>query len=420
VKFSLEQVNRKYNPQGITGLSMLKSVDAPDDYTVVLHLSYAFPAFFPWSLVNQWILPKHLYDNGTNPTTNPVNAKPIGTGPYLFREWVRGNYILLQRNPNYFKAGKPYPDRLVFKVIPDASARVAALETGDVDHLNFISMPTTAVKRLRSSPNVTVKLDRSRANYGIIIAQINVRNAPLKVKEVRQAIAYAIDQKEIITKALDGIGEMSTGPISPQQTQWYNANVRKYEHNPKLANEMLDKAGFPRGANGTRFPLRIAYDRNAEGGALQSAAEIMREDMRAVGIELQLKPLDGPSWMEQTAGKWDYDISVGSFQTGPDPAVAVSRLYITKNIGHRLGTNTMGYSNPKVDELFATSEREIDDTKRKAELDEVQALLVEELPSIWLWAKVAPIAYRKYVHGDLPAGTTHNENFDSIWLSDKK
>jgi peptide/nickel transport system substrate-binding protein len=146
----------------------------------------------------------------------------------------------------------------------------------------------------------------------------------------------------------------------------------------------------------------------------------MREDLKAAGIELQLKPLDGPSWMEVTQNKWDYDISVGSFQTGPDPAIAVSRLYITKNIGHRLGTNTTGYSNPKVDELFDKSEREIDEGKRKAELDEVQALLVEDLPCLWLWAKVAPIAYRKYVHGDLPTGTTHNENFDGIWLSGKQ
>jgi peptide/nickel transport system substrate-binding protein len=398
---------------------MVKTIETPDPYTVVFTLAYPFPAFFPWSLINQWVLPKHLYE-GSDPNTNPVNAKPVGTGPFVFREWVRGSHILLERNPNYFKAGKPYVDRLVYKIVPDASARLVALETGDVDHLNFISMPTTAVKRLQSSPNITVKLDRSRANYGIIIAQINLRNEHLKVKEVRQAIAYATSKKDIIEKALDGVGEFATGPISPQQTQWYNGNVNKYDFNPALANEMLDKAGFPRGANGMRFSIRIAYDRNAEGGALQSAAEIMRENLRAIGIELQLRQLDGPSWIETTAGKWDYDLSLGSFQTGPDPAVAVSRLYISKNFGHRLGTNIMNYSNPKVDELFETSAKEIDPVKRKKQLDDVQAILVDELPSYWLWAKVAPIAYRKYVHGDLPAGTTHNENFDSIWLSDKK
>jgi peptide/nickel transport system substrate-binding protein len=80
----------------------------------------------------------------------------------------------------------------------------------------------------------------------------------------------------------------------------------------------------------------------------------------------------------------------------------------------------MNYSNPKVDELFEMSAKELDPVKRKKQLDDVQAILVDELPSYWLWAKVAPIAYRKRVNGDLPSGSTHNENFDSIWLSDKK
>src|SRR5262249_34789427 len=150
----------------------------------------------------------------------------------------------LERNPNYYKPGKPYVDRVVFKVIPDAAARVIALESNDVDHLNFLSMPPTAVADLRKNPKIEVKLDRSRINYGEIIAHFNIADQYLQVKQVRQAIGFAINQKEIIEKALDGLADLSTGPISPQQTQWYNPNVPRYTHDPAKANAMLDAAGF--------------------------------------------------------------------------------------------------------------------------------------------------------------------------------
>ena len=419
VKFSLNEVNRKYDGPAITGFAMVKEIDTPDPYTVVFRLQYPFPPFFPWSFTGVWIMPQHIY-SGSDPTRNPANFRPVGTGPFVFREWIRGSHITLERNPNYFKPGKPYVDRVVFKVIPDAAARVIALESGDVDHLNFLSMPSTAVNDLRKKPGIVVTLDRKRINYGLIIAHFNLRNKYLQSKQVRQAISYAINQKEVIDKALDGLADMSTGPISPQQTQWYNPNVRRYGFDPAKSNAMLDAAGFPRGANGSRFALRISYDRNGEGGALQSAAEIMRENLRTVGVELQLQPLDGATWMEGAHVKWDFDISMGSYQTGPDPSVAVSRLYITSNIAHRIGTNLMGYSNPTVDKLFEQAEREVDEAKRRQLINEVQAVLVEDAPAYWLWAKVAPVASWNYVRGELPPGSTHLEAMENVWLTERK
>ncbi len=420
VKFSLNEVNRKYDGPATTGFAMVKEIETPDPFTVVFRLNYAFPPFFPWSFTSVWIMPKHIYE-GSDPTRNNANFRPVGTGPFMFREWTRGSHIMLERNPNYFKSGKPYVDRLVFKIIPDASARVIALESGDVDHLNFLSMPTTAVGDLmKKKPAIEVKLDRTRINYGEIIAHFNVRNQYLQNKQVRQAIGYAINQKEVIEKALDGYADFSTGPISPQQTDWYNGNVTRYSFEPAKANALLDAAGFPRGANGTRFALRISYDRTGESGALQSAAEILRENLKTAGIDLQLQPLDGATWMEGAHVRWDFDISMGSYQTGPDPSVGVSRLYITKNIAKRIGTNLMGYSNPKVDELFDAAEKEIDAVKRKKLIDEVQAVLADELPAYWLWAKVAPVASLSHVRGELPPGSTHLEAMENVWLTERK
>ena len=418
VKFSINEINRKYDGPATTGFAMVKDIETPDPHTVVFRLNRPFAPFFPWSFSSVWIMPKHVFEN-TDPTKNPANQKPIGTGPFVFSEWVRGSHVRMERNPNYFKPNRPYVDRLVFKVIPDAAARVAALESGDIDYLNFISMPPTAVGPLRKNANLFVDIDRNRANFGQILGHFNLRTDVLKVKEVRQAIAYAVNRKDIIEKALDGFADVATGPISPQNKEWYNEKVRQFEHSPQKANALLDQAGFARKGNAPRFALRISYDRTGEGGALQSAAEIMRENLRAVGIDLRLQPLDGATWMDAAHVKWDFDISLGSYQTGPDPSVGVSRLYITKNISRRIGTNLMGYSNEKVDKLFDQAEVEMNAAKRKQILGEAQAQLAEDAPALWLWAKAAPSAGWKYVRGEVPPGTTHLEAMEEVWIGDR-
>jgi peptide/nickel transport system substrate-binding protein len=110
---------------------------------------------------------------------------------------------------------------------------------------------------------------------------------------------------------------------------------------------------------------------------------------------------------------------MGSYQTGPDPAIAVSRLYITKNIQKLMGRNLMGYSNPKVDELFDKGEVEIDETKRVGIYKEVQQIMSEDVPALWIWDRAAVLANRNRVKGDLFGGA-HMENFGNVWVTDGK
>jgi peptide/nickel transport system substrate-binding protein len=110
---------------------------------------------------------------------------------------------------------------------------------------------------------------------------------------------------------------------------------------------------------------------------------------------------------------------MGSYQTGPDPAIAVSRLYITKNIQKLMGRNLMGYSNPKVDELFDNGEREIDQAKRIKDYFDVQAILAEDVPALWLWDRISTMAYRTRVKGPIVGGA-HLENFAGVWVTDGK
>lgn len=148
-------------------------------------------------------------------------------------------------------------------------------------------------------------------------------------------------------------------------------------------------------------------------------AEIMREQLREIGVELVLEPRDYSVWMQSAHLKWEFDLSMGSYQTGPDPAVAVARLYITENIQKLMGRNLMGYSNPKVDELFSAGEREIDLKKRTQIYHDVQTILVEDVPALWLWDRISTFAHRSRVKGRIVGGA-HLENHEGVWVSDGK
>src|SRR5262249_41737702 len=130
VKFTLEEVSGKYGSKFASTKSRIKSIETPDDRTVVLQLDRPFgPLLFSLSNYgNGVILPEHLFA-GTNALTNPATlTAPVGTGPFMLKEWVRGDHITLVRNPNYWMPGKPYLDQIIFKIIPDSSARVLALK----------------------------------------------------------------------------------------------------------------------------------------------------------------------------------------------------------------------------------------------------------------------------------------------------
>lgn len=420
VRYALADINMKYNPIASTGFGAVDKIEAPDDTTLIIRMKTPFPAFLPWSFVNQWIYPKHVYE-GTDPRQNERNYKnPIGSGPFMLREYVRGSHIIMERNPHYYMSGMPYLDRVVAKFIPNNAARVLALETGEVDYVSIYNLPASAVPDLRKHKDLTVFTHRNRVNYGGIMAHINLRNEYLRRKEVRQALYSAIDRKLLVERAVAGLAEPASSPVSSLHEPWFNPAVaNKYPFDPKKAEALLEQAGAKRGAGGRRFSLRISYAGNGEGGALQSAAEIMREQVRDVGIDLVLEPKDYAVWMEGAHLKWDFDLSMGSYQTGPDPAIAVSRLYITRNIQKMMGRNLMGYSNPKVDELFDAAEGELDTQKRVKLYHEVQGILADEVPVLWLWDRLSTMAHRNRVKGDIVGGT-HLENFENVWVTDGK
>jgi peptide/nickel transport system substrate-binding protein len=414
VKHTFEEISGKYSSLAHSAYKDVAAIETPDPLTVVVRMKTPDPAFFPWAFSQPnfaQIYPKHVYE-GTDPRTNPANFKPVGTGPFKFKEWTRGSHIVLERNPDYFRKDTIYLDRIVFQIIPDAGSRQIALEKGEVDHLPYFALAPSALEPLSRGRGTKV-IDSVRPALGEIIAFFNVRQPQLKVKEVRHAIAHAVDRGLLVRLALNGHGKVATGPIRSDHPPFYNPDVPKYPRDVARANRLLDQVGFPRVSGRTRFALRIIYEAMAEGGSLQSAAEIMREQLREVGIDLQLRPVDPATWSDTAFIKWDFDLSLGSFGTGPDPKIGVSRLYKTENIQRIPSANLMGYSNPKVDDLLTRADHDMDQSVRARLYKEAQALMVEDLPALWLWEKSYPIAVRDGLVG-LPSGAMHSEVFENV------
>ncbi|MEQ9639690.1 MAG: ABC transporter substrate-binding protein [Alphaproteobacteria bacterium] len=189
VKFSLEKVWSQMHPRGRTTYQHVAAVDTPDAHTVVVRLNKPTPILMKaLSSYESQVIPKHIFDDGQEIARHPGLNKPIGTGPFVFKEWKKGEYIILERNPNYWDKPKPYLDRMVWRIIPDAAARAAALETGEVHYAPFSRVPVSDIPRLDELPHIDVETRGYEYLSPIFLLEVNNRNEYLKHVKVRQAM----------------------------------------------------------------------------------------------------------------------------------------------------------------------------------------------------------------------------------------
>lgn len=412
VAWGLWNVNKKYNGPSAGLLAAVDSITARDDLTVVFKLQYPYPpllkglAYFNSST----IIPKHVFDNGDDPRKNPANFRPIGTGPFKFKEYQKGGHVILEKNPDYFVKGQPYLDRLVFQIIPNEAARAIALEKGDIDFIPYYAMTLGDVDKLKANSKLAVTIHK-RAIAGEYMAFLNTRKAPFDKKEVRQALYYAMNRPELLEKAGFGFGKVAAGPISSEQAAYHTDKGRGYGYDPARAEKMLDEAGYPRKADGKRFAIRVSFDQKE--GPMNNVALLLRAQFARVGVDVNVVAQDTGAWIDNNFKKWDYDVTMGSFATGPDPAIGTEVIYICKNIVPVLGRNASGYCNPALDEVFAQAGREIDEAKRVQLYHQVQNILTEDAPHWWLWDRYYPIAFSASLTG-LPQDPTAYGAFDQV------
>ena len=373
-KFSLEQVNSKLHPYR-GALNSISAFEAPDDATLVLRLK-APQASLIKTLGNfcSSILPRHLWE-GRDYAGVPQNLAPVGTGPFKFAEFRPGDQIRYVRNDAYFLPGKPGFDELIFRIIPDPAARIAAFQKGEVDMIYSSAVPATEVERARRMRGVALRFSKVQtAGYQ---AYINMRNAPYSDVRVRQALAHAIDRGFIRSSVFPGLAQNMVGPVPPT-SPLYNAALEDYALDPARANALLDAAGFPRGADGMRFPLRYLFGANDL--PARKIGEIIGRNLAGVGIRVVQTPLDRGAIIQRAYVALEFDMVAGSFSLGPDPDVGIERFYNSNNIFNIQAVNNSPYVNPEVDRLFDEQRVQTDEAKRKAIYDRIQAIIWRDIP----------------------------------------
>jgi len=320
---------------------------------------------------------------------------------------VAGDHILYTRNDKYFLAGKPAFDELMFRIIPDAGSRIAALQKGEVDMIYSTAVPATEVARIAKFPGI--KLKTTKIQTSGYQAYINMRNAPYSDRRVRQALAHAIDRTFIRNTVFPGLSENMVGPVPPT-SPLYNKALVDYALDPAKANALLDEAGFPRKADGTRFDLRFLYGANDLPSA--KIGDIISRNLAAVGIKVIPRPLDRGAIIQVAFVNNEFDLVSLSFSLGPDPDVGVERFYNSSNIFNIQAVNNSKYINPEVDKLFDEQRVQVDFAKRKAIYDRIQEIVWNDIPMFPFCTYALPGVYNStVVDGIFDGEASNREDF---------
>lgn len=395
VKFTFEEALLEYHSRTRAALrNVLDGIDTPDDHTVVFRFGQPYaPLLQRLDVVEASILPKHLFE-GRDVLNAPANLAPVGTGPFRFVAYRKGEYVELARNPDYFRPGLPKVDRLVFRITPSATTAVMALERGEIDYVPGI--PGSEIDRLRALPGVAVV--RAAGGSGGSFCQDvlipNLTRPPFDDLRVRRAFYQALDRQVIVDRVYFGQGTPSTGPISRKLAWAYSPDVRPHPHDPALAERLLDEAGYPR--RGSRPRLTITFTHPTTAARLGQAA---RDQLKQVGIDLALEALDFNASVEKTFVRKDFDLGFASFCNGADPEIGVRRVYDSGNIAPIPFSNGAGYRSAEADRLLQQGATAVDRAARLRTYAVLQRLLTEDLPYFWIIDSDGARAHRQAFTG---------------------
>ena len=420
VQYGIMEVLREVHPRAASTLSVVESVETPDELTAVFHLSE--PAPYLMVSLNGYespIVAKHLFE-GTDPRDNPTMNAPIGTGPFKFVNWEKGQYVRLDRNEDYWQEGKPYLDRVVARFISDAATRSAAMENQEVHYGAFGAVPNFDVERLEALDYI----ETTTNGYGYIAPlmqiQFNTAKAPFDEKKVRQAVSYALDRDFVIDNIWYGYGKPATGPIASlfEATALYSDDVKDYavDDRIEIANRLLDEAGYPRGEDGIRFS--VVHDIMPYNEEFTRLGEYVKQALGDLGIAVELRREDVPTWLKRLYTDYDYEFSSNYLYTLPDPVLGVHRQFHSNQI--RPGTvfvNATNWSSPETDELMDAARTEIDLEKRAELYAKFQELVVEAAPIAFMHEMEFATVYNAKLHNMASNGPLGvYASFADIWM----
>jgi peptide/nickel transport system substrate-binding protein len=377
VAFSIMAIKANHPFQ--TMLGPVQRVETPDPHTAIIRMSDPHPAIIlAMSPALCPILPRHVYDDGTDLKTHPRNsADLVGSGPFRLVEFKPGQRIVMERFDRFFLAQRPYLDRIIVGINPEAATVVLNLERGDVHMTGFLSNPTD-LKRVEQNPALQLTSKGYDGIGSMNWLAFNLERKPMSDLRVRKAIAHAIDKPFVLKALMGGYGIPADGPLAAN-SPFAVSDVVRYPHDLARARALLDEAGYRPDANGERFKVTIDYYPGSD-TYQKNVAEYLRPQLKKVGINVTVRTAaDFPGWARRMATH-DFDMSMDASFNWGDPVIGVHRTYLSTNIRPIVWTNTQSYRNPEVDKLLTQAGTTLDPVRRKAYYAVFQRIVTDELP----------------------------------------
>lgn len=392
VKFTFDYM--KEHPYKWVSVSMVEEASVVDEHTVEIRLNKTYNPFLSDVAGSLPILPKHIWENVTEPETFTEPEAAISTGPFILENYdaAAGTYTF-KANEDYFY-GDVQIDKLVIANVSGGDSKEALL-SGEIAAAPNISYK--AAMSLKDSPEYTVL-----EGPGLSVTRLyfNFDEEAMAVKEIRQAMYHAVNLDEIVEKAYGGAGYAgSAGHVQPG-TPWYNPDVRQYAYDVETAKKMLSEAGAADSNgngileyNGEEMSYTLTFSENDE-----KLAELLVSYMKAVGIELVPQSADDAT-VKAAISEGNFELAFntnGSF--GGDP-VFLSRFATAGADGAPSVTGQGGktWESEEYNRIYNESAVEQDDAKRREQVNALQEIIAEELPCLTLYYKKAVAAYNNTV-----------------------
>lgn len=391
----------------------VKDFKVLDKYT--FRVTYKKPfalALSSWG--NLVVLPKHLLEGKDLKYLQSVfGRRPVGNGPFKFEAWEPQTQIKLKFNPLNFE-GRPYLDRIIYRVIPDPSTLFMELRSQGID---WISLTPLQYKKLQEE---TIKKDFQIYRYlafAYTYLGYNLKDPLFQDKRVRKALCFAIDKKKVVMGALLGQGIPAYGPYKPD-AWFYNPAIEKScSYNPEKALNLLQEAGFRKGRDGLLYrdgrPFEFTLLTNQGNLSRLLTSQIIQQELAKIGIKVNIRVMEWTTLIHQFIDKRRFQAVILGWTTGPDPDL-YDIFHSSKT--QSPGLNFIGYQNPEVDRLLEEGRYTLDREKRKRIYYRLQEVLAEDQPYTFLYIPMSLEAIHKRFRGIHPSSIGISYNIERWWV----
>lgn len=369
VEFSFNRLKDAESPKARDYENITK-IEVVDDNTIkftteILDVELLKSFAYPWTAV----VPEEAAEN--------LKTAPVGTGAFTLKEWVPQQHLVLQRNDNYY-GDKAKLETVKLVLIPDATSMMAGFQVGDLDIIPLTGDQVTMVEN-----NGDYKVISEPMN-AVQIMSLNTNHKILSNEKVRQAIAMAINKQEVIDASMFGYGDKIGSHLPPTSPDYFDTNDI-IEYNPEKAKELLKEAGYENG-----FDISLSLPKNYQ--LHVDAGQVIADQLSKIGINVNIELIEWGTWLSEVYGAKNFDMTVVGHTGRLDSYAFLSRYYSDSNDYISLKTG-------EVDELLDRAQQELNDDKRKEIYKEIQVVLANKLPAIYLQTPHTMLALQKNVEG---------------------